>query len=251
MYSPISRLPKNVVLDYDNSLIGDKGKLNTFFFSEDNPDTNNMIALGLLKYAIETRLDWSPKDARDKMSMEVLELLRLESVLQYIQFPDELFPDKDLFFIAWSIWPDIKDIPEYELELKPYKDFIKGKIYKMPKEYFTGADGLRRAANCLEYAIEQGKTFSSLFDRYRFFATPQARTYLSKYRLSRICNSIFESPLDFMHSSLPDRQKNEMYFQYFLYRQKRHDYTSEHPYPVERAAGNKRTYKKKIKRGDE
>jgi len=249
MYSPIGKLPKNIVLDYDNSLIGTSLHLNNYFFDPSKPEINNMIALELLKYAIESRLGWDPRDVRDKLSMELLKILKLDHLLQYIDFPDELIPENDLFYIAWKIWPDVKDIPDHELELKPYKEFLNNKLYKMPKEYFTGSDGLRRAANCLEYALEQEKSFPSLFDRYSFFASPQARTYLSRYRLSRICNSIFESPLDFMHSSLPDSQKNEFYFQYFTYCKKRKKYIQEHPYPQKENNSTKKSYRKRIKKG--
>lgn len=224
-------LPKDVVMDYDNSLLTQVDHMNNYFFAVNAPETNHILALQLIKYAVESRLNWTPEDMRDHLTLKILSLLKLRHVLQYIKFPDIMVPENDLFYIAWLIYPQTKNKNESDIELAPYIRFLNRESPKMPKEFFTGAEGMRRAGNCLAYAIDKMHPFHSEFDMYEFFSKARGRTFLSKARLLKICNESFESALEFLHSSLPEEQQHEIFFQYFNYLMMRNEYKETHPYP--------------------
>ena len=111
-------ISKSLIMDYDDMFIGLTDRLPITYFSNVSPAVCHLTALGLFKYAIESRLRWSPTEVRDYLTMEIIEDLKLTAVFRYIQFPNGLIPESSLFYIAWCLYPKTqnKSIQDVELE---------------------------------------------------------------------------------------------------------------------------------------
>ena len=213
-------LPSDLILAYDEFYLGHTERMPLSFFDSRIPENSHRLALELFRYAVETRLRWSPYEMRDYLTMEHVTILKLKSVLRFIQFPAGMVPEKSLFFLAWEIYPKTKNKEITDVELETYQMFLDNRIYKMPKEYFTGYDGLNRAYNCLIYAINTKRPFPSdePFSIYEFFATRECLPFLGGMKLMKICRMLRITPLEYFHYSLRKEQRNEGLFHYFQFR---------------------------------
>lgn len=206
----------NLIMEYESILLGKKGSVSSYYFSYDAAG-NERIALELMKYAFETYLRWSPIALRDHLDMEIIELLKLKSFMKYLNFPPELDPKKDLFYIAWKIYPNTVHISHKDLILRVYESLLDGSIQKFPKDYFLGIKGVQRAALCFNYMLEQYLQFKSVEEMYEFFSGSAGTKALKKYKLFAICKDMFESPLEFLHTALPPSQKNDFLFNFYTF----------------------------------
>lgn len=206
----------NLITEYEQTLIGHRYSVfPTYFCYSDN--SNEAMALSVMKYAFETYLRWSPEDIRDYLTMNILKLLKLDGLLKYIHFPIELNPDKDLYYLAWAIYPELNDYSCKDLTLNVYKNLMNKKIEKYPKEFFTGMDGMARACICLKYMIEQNLQFESVEDMYAFFATKEASVMLRKNKLESISKDLYETNVDYIHDALASSQKIEILYHFYKF----------------------------------
>lgn len=215
-------LSQELIMEYENCLLGKNRTIPAFYFSFDR-HSNMQQALNIMKYAFETYLkSWTPVDLRENIDRKLLDKLKLSGLLKYIIFPPELNPQKDYFFIVWSIYPNTVNLDKNDLILKVYKDMMDGTIKRYPKEFFTGIYGLVRAGLCLQYAIEQNLPVSSIKELYHFFSTPTASTFLRKNKLYAVYEDSFETPVDYLHYALPAQQKDPLWYSYYLFCYKLH-----------------------------
>lgn len=219
---------KSAIAEYEDTLLGKRKAVSSYYFSYGK--TGNMkLALQIMKHAFETYLNWSPLDLRDYITMEVLERVKVRSLLKYIEFPPELNPKEDLFYIAWLIYPETVHFNSKELTLRVYKSLLDKTIQKFPKEFFTGTDGYSRAQICLRYIIEQYLNPSTIKELYEFFSTLECQKFLRKHKLLVICRDLFDTPVHYLHISLSKKQQDDFWYRYydFLYRKARADEAAE------------------------
>lgn len=218
-------LPKELILAYDDLFAGNGINFPVSLFSKYSRANCNKYCLELYRYAFETHLNWTPEAVRDKLTMDVLNSLRLSTLLPYITFPGGLDPEICLFYIAWAIYPQTrnKEIDDVELEL--YQAFLDNKIERLPKGYFTDEDALRRAYNCLIYCFNKyrlynndGFKFADRFDEYEFFSSMCCVKFLRDSNLIKVYNTLEMIPLEYFHYALNAKQKSDLFFNYFLFR---------------------------------
>jgi len=204
---------KRIVLcEYDQILIGKKKSFAPTYFPF-NDEQNEKLALDVFKYAVENYLEWTPEETKMYLNADIIKQMKLNFVTRFIRFPAELDPKKDFFYIAHLMYPDKIKYNTKELILNVYKKVLDGTLCKFPKEYKEGARGFMCAGVCFQYMLEQYFQFSGIEELYEYFASSNGMKALKQYRLASMCSEMFESPLDYLHESLPNRQKNE-----FLYR---------------------------------
>lgn len=141
--------------------------------------------------------------------------MKLKQLLNYIKFPSELTKD-NTEYIVYLIYP--KEVP-YDFAkyvIQTYNKVLNGEI-RYPREYMYGNKGLVRAGICLQYAIKNSKVFHSVEEMYRFFCSPEGFTFLREKKLHQLYKSFYDSPLQYLHYSLPDSLKNELYFNYYTF----------------------------------
>ena len=207
-------LYNSAIAEYEDTLVGKQKAISTYYFSYGKYG-NQRLALQIMKYAFETYLGWSPATLRDYISNEIFNRLQLKPLLHYIEFPPELDPKKDLFYIIHLIYPDVVRFSKKDLVLHVFQQLLEGSIMKFPKEFFTGADGEQRAQICLRYILEQKLTFVSVQEAYAFFSTPNCLKLLNKYKLLSVCRDLYDSPLTYLHYSLPSKQQDVFWYRYY------------------------------------
>lgn len=211
-------MEKQVLLyEYEQILIGNKSGFSPYYFKHGD-DTALNYTLYIIKFAVEEYLRWDPFDMKNHFDLKTLKKMKLEPLMRYITFPDELDKEKDLYYLASILYPDVIKIDVKELVLRIYKDVLSGDLCKFPKEYLSGTQGMLRAGICLQYMLNQYYTFQTTKDIYAFFAKPDGMKALKKYRLNNVCNEIYEFPVDFVHESLPDKQKDEFWYHYYRFK---------------------------------
>ncbi|MDR0287529.1 MAG: hypothetical protein LBI03_07500 [Clostridiales bacterium] len=205
---------QSAISEYEDLLIGNRSSMSTYYFSY-NENGNMRLALQIMKYAFDTYLHWPPDQLRDCLTMEVIDRLRLSSIIKYIIFPVELDNTKDLFYIAWKLYPGTVHFSEKDLILRVYKNLLEKKIQKYPKEFFDGRYGSIRAQVCLRFLIEQFLPFSSIEELYKYFSTQKCVKVLRIYKLIAACRDLFDTPVEYLHKSLPKEQQNQFLYRYY------------------------------------
>lgn len=204
----------NIFHEYDQVLLGKRDSdLSSYMI---NKDQNIKLALKIIKYALTYYLNWSPNDIYHNLNYEIIKDMKLEKMLEYIKFPIELDKKKDLFYIAILLYPRYFNITRLELTINYYKEILEGKKVKFPKEYFSGQMGCVRAQACFQYIITHHLSFNTIDEMYEHFSSSEGIKTLKKYKLGSLCTELFDSPLDFLHLSLPENERN-----YYIYNHKK------------------------------
>lgn len=213
----------NLITEYEQTLIGHRYSVFPTYFCYSD-DSNEAMALSVMKYALETYLKWSPEDLRDYLTMDILKALKLDGLLKYIRFPVELNPERDLFYLAKILYPNKITIEDKDLTLNVYKNILNKKIEKYPKEFFTGMYGMLRACICLKYMIENNLQFHSVEDMYEFFASKDAAAVLRNNKLEMVSKDLYETNVDFIHDALADSQKIDILYHFYKFCLKANEY---------------------------
>lgn len=208
---------KGILYDYDLIYLGKKKVFSNTFFTG-NKSSNEDLAISVFKYAIEYYLRWTPEETAKYLNYEYIRLLKLNSLLSYIDFPEELDKNKDMFYIAHLMYPNRIQYNMKDLVINTYRKILKGEKYKFIKNYMSGTKGYINACICFQFMIEQFLQFSSIEEMYKYFSASDGTKTLRKYRLLAICNEMFHSPLDYLHEALPDNQKNEFLYKYYKFK---------------------------------
>lgn len=204
----------NLINNYEDVLIGKREKISDNYFIY-NSAVNERTALTVFKYAIEYLLGWSPKDAEKLFTPYYVRIMHLEPLLEYIRFPSDV-TNKDTEYIVHLIYPKIVpyDIKKYAIRI--YENVL-NKKQKYPKDYMYGYLGLIRARICLLYALRKDHLFKTTEELYQFFSKKSCIKWLKEMQLYQLYNAFFDYPIEYIHAALPDRAKNNFYFNHYLF----------------------------------
>lgn len=230
--------------EYEQILIGNKPSFAPYFFKY-GENTSQHYALLIIKFAVEKYLKWDPFDMLNHFTKDIAIQMKLEPLMKYIEFPVEVDKEKDYYVLASMIYPYIIKIDTKELVLRTYKDVLNEKICKFPKEYLSGADGIIRAGICLQYMLNQYFSFKDTRELYSFFIDTKGIKALKEYRLNNISSEMFELPIDYLHESLPDFQKDEFWYHYYKF------ITMNKLYEKQERKKEKASKNEKIKKGED
>lgn len=204
-------IDRSVIYEYEEYLIGNRKTMNQNMFNSGKV-TNEAMALAIMDYAFRKYLRWHPVEIRDRIDRKLLDMLKLTRLVKFIPFPEELNPKSDYFFIVWRLYPETVNYTYEERVYHVYKQVLSGQATKFPKEYYSGEDGYERAILCFRYMIENRSGFHTIPEMYEYFSTNKGFTMLKKNKLWTVCRDLFITPLDYLHESLPDCQKNEILY---------------------------------------
>lgn len=208
---------RELVYLYENVLTGNLDKIPDYLFRNEREREEN--ALYIIRYAFETYLRWSPQDVKNYITLEIIQRLKLDRYLKYINTPPyiQLSNKHDIFYIAAKLYPDEIKFDEKKLVLRVYKKILSRDLKRFPKDYLSGYDGYVRSQLCFRYMVTQFMSFGSIDEIYEFFGTRKCKKAMEKYHLMNVCQKLYTTPLDYMHESLSDRQKDELLYLYYLY----------------------------------
>lgn len=204
-----------LILEYEDILLGKKRDFSVSYIGKENAESN---ALAVIRYAFEELLGWSPTTIRDFVSLELIKKLHLQRAVNKIEFPPELDPKEDLFYLAWLLYPHTVHHTRRDLTLHIYQRVLNGDLIKFPKNFFLTANGELNASICLQYAINQKLYITSIHELYAFFSDfEKAKEFLKEVRLITPCNDIYDAPIDMLHFCLPKIQRNDLYYYYYRF----------------------------------
>lgn len=213
-----ARADKGLLFEYIKILLGKTSSFSSVYFSR-GVMGNNRTALEVFRYAIEYFLHWTPEQTKTYLNADVIKKLKLDKVMVYVSFPPGLDLTQDYWYIAHLLYP--KQIPcsLEDTTLYVYKRLLKGPkdggLYRFPKHFFDGNDGRKRACICFRYLLAHYEVFDDIKSMYEFFSTEKGEKELDKYGLRLVWRNVFESPVLYLHETLPVSQRNELYYHFY------------------------------------
>ena len=174
-------------------------------------------ALAVVRYAITNILGWTPQEAFVFFNKEVMQKLKLDQACKYIQFPRDLSPNSDYWWIIYKAFPTKVSYEPYQRVLNMYKRLLKGEIKHFPRNVFDGTEGAEYLNALLHYFISENIPANTVEDLYDAFGhSANIVKELKKAKLFYAYKNKFYSPLDWLHSSLED-ESNSLYYHYQQY----------------------------------
>ena len=207
-----------LLLEYTDILLNNRDNFTPVLF-RGNTEYQQKQALKVFKFATYLFAGCeNPRGVEQLLTPEFVEKMKLDRVMNYLKFPEELNKTKDFFYVAHMMHPKIVPYDQKSLSLKVYRDILEGRMSKFPKNYMNGADGKKRAEYCFSYMITHFLDFEDTESIYDYFSRLIGTQALKKHKLFLVSSGLFESPVDYLHESLPDGQKNEFLKSFFKYR---------------------------------
>lgn len=174
-------------------------------------------ALAVVRYAVTNILGWTPQEAFIFFNKEIMQKLKLDQACKYIQFPRDLSPNSDYWWIIYKAFPAQVSFEPYQRVLNMYKRLLKGEIKHFPRNVFDGAEGAEYLNSLLHYFISENIPANTVEDLYDAFGhSTNIVKELKKAKLFYAYKNKFYSPLDWLHSSLED-ESNSLYYHYQQY----------------------------------
>ena len=206
--------------EYERIITGKQDGITRKIFKQKNKKAE-VVAAEIIRYAIDTHTTWSPEYARAHFSQETITDLKLTSVVDQIPFPPELDRKKDFYYYIIKAYPERFNVydPTNNV-IAVLENVISKKLARFPKNFFAGGnDGVKRAQLCLRYAIGNYMHYPNTEALYRDFGEKNGKAgkqVLKECGLLSCCQTLYESPLDYLHDSLYPEERN--HFLYKLYR---------------------------------
>lgn len=206
----------DVIYEYENILLGKKKNFTTTYF-ELSAEQNEKTALLVFHHAIKHYLRWNQKQVEECLDWNVIRRMRLCTLMKYIRFPAESDREKDLYILYNKLYPRRSRAGLKEPTISVYKRVLSGERTKFPKGYFDGIEGMYRSLICFQYMITLLKPFNNVDEMYKFFASNRGTAALKKHKLSIVCNTIYETPIDYLHTALPSEHRNVFLFNMYKF----------------------------------
>lgn len=164
--------------------------------------------------------EWSHTDVRDCLTPELATYMGLWPLIRHLPCPEELDPMKDLYYVAWVLYPETKNVSEIDLIARVYESIINGRRQKFPKGYFYGKRGILRARVIFklfmnEFVIPQ-YDLTCLRDTYEVFGSNGIDRLIEKCHLTAFVRDRFGLPLNFLHTCLGADADDVAYYQQFF-----------------------------------
>lgn len=207
---------KQLLYEYEELILGKRKIFSNSFFNSTQINSEANIS-EVLRFGFEIFLKWTPEEAFRYITPEIAKRMKFDVLFPYMNLPCEIDIEKDLFYLAYLAYPKRIKLNRADLVLKVYRGLLDGTVKKFPKGYLDGDEGTERATICFQYMIRQYFSFHTIQEMYQFFSGPKAISTLRKYKLYVIENLLYDSPIDYLHESLPESQRDDFLFHYYKF----------------------------------
>lgn len=205
-----------ILNEYEEVLIGNRKKISSSYFTFDKKG-NERVALTVIHYALEKLLGWNTENAIQLLNPNYISLMKLDQMIKYIAFPSDVSKD-DTDYILYLLYPKYVNYDVQKYTLRIYEDVMNNNG-RYPKDYMYGYLGMLRAKICLQHAINKNCIFQSIDEMYKFFSSKACVKYLKHNKLYQLYINFYETPLEYMHDSIPTSVKNEFLFHNYMFMQ--------------------------------
>lgn len=193
--------------EYDECMMGNRKSYSSALMAKGQ---GPYLCAELLRLIFKYYMHWSPIEIRDLLDKRYIEAFKIEPLVNRIPCPPEVNPKREFYYIAWYLYPETVNVKPAELVIKLYMDIINNNLSKFPKGYFDGNTGYIRARLLLLTMIREFlPKFDNLESLYAYFASDNGRRCINAYKLSVPLRELYSSPLDYLHDSLSDWQKDD------------------------------------------
>lgn len=207
-------MQKQLVIERYEKLLMGKAQ----FFLNGTEEEKEMAVRTIVRYCISNMLRWTPREAYDHLTWDIICLLKLDEILKYVRFPYDIDPVIDPDYVVYLAFPETSY--DYGRQvLRIYRRIQNGEMKQFPKKLFTGPYGREKARVLLNEVIETSIPVSGVFELYQLFAdSAKINPILKKAQIFYVQKKLYGSALDYLHDALPDDQKDEFLYSFFQYR---------------------------------
>ena len=172
----------------------------------------------IIRYAVTELLQWTPQEAMDHMTTEILDKLKLRPLIKTYLSVECLPPDMDRnadldYLMAFCFGIRYNSLRQL---MRMKQRISTGVRKKYPKSLFYGQSGREKAAYLLNDYISTHMYLSSsdqLGELYARFADSAVMNKVFRRNdLYTACHTNYHDPLEFFHYSLRDEERDD-----FLY----------------------------------
>ena len=185
-------------------------------------------ALEIVRYVVSEVMEWSPQTAMKSFDWNVVKELKLDEIIEkYITCPTDIDIHEDPDYVIALAYPGQVTYDVEQKVINVYKKILRGGRPRFPKNYFIGDNGAYKAAVLLMYVLsrqlrDEAADIPSL---YKMFAnTSYINPLLKKWKIGDVFKNLYNSPLDFLHFSLPEDEADEFLYSNYLYDNIRAEY---------------------------
>lgn len=93
-----------------------------------------------------------------------------------------------------------------------YERVLKGERKRFEKGFFEGEDGRERAKICFREMLKKIGSLENVKQAYDLFASEAGTRVLEDYKLRSAGRNLYAFPIDFLHQSLPEAERNNDYY---------------------------------------
>lgn len=220
-----------VLYEYTEILMGVRRNYSVNFFESGNKekDEDNIVRFVRLAVKIFLRCR-SPEAAAATVTPTLLKTLKLHTIVNHIQVPRYVLPqEKDQYRLDRIFQDDFNK--EQWIAFHLCEGILNGTVSKYPKYYMNDYEGYERAKYCLSYFLQKLLPLYRVVDLYRFSATPEFNSFLRNRLLQNVRMKMFDSPVEYLHESLPPECQNEAYYHMYeaLYQVNNRYYSRRYP----------------------
>lgn len=197
---------------YEKHILGKKG-----ITLHGTAQEKEQAAKDIIHYAIAGILEWTPEEASEHMTPEIVDALKLRKIMRHIHFPIDIDAEKDIDYLACIAYPQYTYNIKQQI-LRVYERVQKGELDRFPKKIFEGARGREKAAILLSEFISKNMIVESVEQLYEKFADSAAmNTKLRKAKMFSAARKLYATPLDYLHNSLPDDVRDDFLYSVWQY----------------------------------
>lgn len=188
-------------------------------------------SLGAGQYTVETFEEalrvifrdyykWDPIQIRNALTAQDVEEMKLSFFLSKLDAPPEVDRKKELYYVAWALYPNTRHESEIELISRYYDKMMSGEAQRFPKGYFDNEIGELRAA--LIFKIIMNRHIIPKYEirtteqAYMFFARKDIMKIMEDCKIKALISLHYGNPLNYLHRFLPaDKRSDRLYFEAF------------------------------------
>ncbi len=202
-------MPSTIINKYKKILSGEQKRFSPYEF-EDVQYRKKKVQM-VLQYAIERVKQWTPEQARERLSMQDVKELKLHLIREYVEPPIEAKPE-DVYYLVEFAYPYLPRPSERQKVLWVYREVLEGKRRHFPLHYFQSLRGEERAKICFEYLWKELLGVQDVRELPKIFAkTETAYRILRKYKLKILVDTLYISPFDMVTEMYPELADPELW----------------------------------------
>lgn len=199
-----------IAMEYEEILLGKRKKYSSRFKGE---NLTQKDIRDFADYVFREILNWDPYMVRDYLNEDIMEKLHLVTIFKNINFPQGVTV-KDGYYLAYFTYPEIFKASSKDIIIRTYESHIQKRQMRNYPGFFIGADGEVNAKVIMQHVIRYYLVPSNIESMYEFFAgSEKLDGFMKTYGLYVPMRAFFDSPLEYMHESLDESQKNEVLYQ--------------------------------------